>query len=1235
MVAGIIAAVGNNRYGICGITWSSKIMPLRVNYTSIDVADALDYARANGARIINMSFGNYDQAKYGDFLVREMVDDAYEAGILLVATAGNDNIDRKRYPAALYNVMAVAATDQWDRSASWGSSGTNFGLWVDLAAPGSDIFSTIPAGGFASGDGTSFAAPYVSGLGALLFSYRPSLTNLQVRAVLENTTHPLSIENDFFYIGTGRIDAGLALSTANTDYPLGEIVEPASRALISIGTATVPLAFLARGNYYRIEYSRFDSNQWTFIAQGDPNTDIQADGLIHPSFDNPGLGTFILRLNVSKGGYSHVDSKIFALDGGYQENWPVATAGNRYIGSNPICMDLDEDGKNEIIQSTQAAYTYIWKEDGTNLPGWPRLLQDVPSNSGSAVGDVDGDGDYEVVTTTYSSGLVYVWHWQEGELLSGDWPKALGYLIRANPLLADLDGDGDAEIIVAHSGSGVNVFQHDGTLVWNYQIDNIQAPMAAADLDGDGDIEIVAQAWNSLLVLDHEGKKVAEWSGGSHKPPVIADLDKDGELEIINISGNQLSARHLQGSPLWQSSPGCSANYGATSAGDLDNDGSLEVFVVDHNRIYGVNHDGTPLTALGFPKEMLGEMMQNAPALGDIDGDGTQDLVVNSEAGLLYAWDLNGNTLGTFPRLTRDNGFVTAASLSDLDRDGDIEIMMGDTGGIFYVWDLPGAYNPGSVDWGMYRHDPQCSGLALRAAKLDPVPLPQVIYLGQTLQFQLNAANPDNLPLHFYIRQMPPGASFDPQTRVFTWTPAAAQAGNTYKFYLFLTDGIRQDHRPVWVEVSEAPWLTVTTPNGGESWQNSYSHFITWEYSRLTGNVTLDLYKGGAYHSRIGTAAVDSGSYRWAMPPHIPAGNDYRVRIHQANIQDDSNRSFSIIHLDPFRSAPDFNGDGVADVLWRYGGPGGYNALWLIGTNDAASTASTTPYSLATHYKIETGFMEGNDMRTFSQKNVWEVVENQAIGNITDGFAGETQAGGKVLSFPGLSRCMVSSLADPRDDPQGVDLLAVADLDWILLGVGDFNGDSNVDIVWNHRVDGRNCVWYMKGNSFIDYGAFPRGANLDWIPGGVADFNRDGKPDLLWRNEKDGRNAVWYMDGTTLLSIGIMTAGANLDWKLCGTGDFNNDGNADLVWRNSSDGSNAVWYMEGMELSSVCWLDSVPDQNWKLRGTGDFNNDGKTDLIWSNTADGRNCIWFLEGVALSRVEFLTTVTDTAWKIRNQ
>ncbi|MHC4168617.1 MAG: S8 family serine peptidase, partial [Planctomycetota bacterium] len=112
LVAGVIAAKGNNGIDVCGVNWTSSIMALRLSLdvTSAEVAAGLDYATANGANVVNMSFGSSDFAPEGDPAVKAAIDNAYAQGILLVASAGNDDTALPHYPAAYYNVMAVSST---------------------------------------------------------------------------------------------------------------------------------------------------------------------------------------------------------------------------------------------------------------------------------------------------------------------------------------------------------------------------------------------------------------------------------------------------------------------------------------------------------------------------------------------------------------------------------------------------------------------------------------------------------------------------------------------------------------------------------------------------------------------------------------------------------------------------------------------------------------------------------------------------------------------------------------------------------------------------------------------------------------------------------------------------------------------------------------------------------------------------------------------------------------------
>ena len=139
-VAGVIAADGNNGEGVTGINWQCSIMALRISLdlTSAEVAEGLDYAAANGAHVLNMSFGGDTFGPEGDIIINEAIDNAFAQGVLLTASAGNDDIAIPNYPAAYYNVMAVASTDGEDIK----TGHSNFGPWVDISAPGTDIVTT-------------------------------------------------------------------------------------------------------------------------------------------------------------------------------------------------------------------------------------------------------------------------------------------------------------------------------------------------------------------------------------------------------------------------------------------------------------------------------------------------------------------------------------------------------------------------------------------------------------------------------------------------------------------------------------------------------------------------------------------------------------------------------------------------------------------------------------------------------------------------------------------------------------------------------------------------------------------------------------------------------------------------------------------------------------------------------------------------------------------------------------
>jgi len=217
-VAGILAAELNNGEGVVGVAPDVKIMPLKVlNHrgegTYADIAAAIQYAAANGVKIISLSLGG---ASHSDIL-RQAVSDAHDAGALLVASTGNEGSSAITYPARYAEVLAVSATDRYDQWASY----SNWGPEVDLAAPGGtwadQVWSTWPDG-YDWEYGTSMAVPHVAGAAALIWSVNPTLDRDEVADILRRTADQVGqfayIGGRNNYLGYGRLNVHRALREA-------------------------------------------------------------------------------------------------------------------------------------------------------------------------------------------------------------------------------------------------------------------------------------------------------------------------------------------------------------------------------------------------------------------------------------------------------------------------------------------------------------------------------------------------------------------------------------------------------------------------------------------------------------------------------------------------------------------------------------------------------------------------------------------------------------------------------------------------------------------------------------------------------------------------------------------------------------------------------------------------------------------------------------------------------------
>ena len=294
----------------------------------------------------------------------------------------------------------------------------------------------------------------------------------------------------------------------------------------------------------------------------------------------------------------------------------------------------------------------------------------------------------------------------------------------------------------------------------------------------------------------------------------------------------------------------------------------------------------------------------------------------------------------------------------------------------------------------------------------------------------------------------------------------------------------------------------------------------------------------------------------------------------------------------------DFDGDGMADLLWRHNG--GSNQIWFM---DGATVQSTGNVQAAGDgWSVGgVGYFDGDDKADI----LWR----------------HTSGGNQVW------------LMDGSTPTSAVDLPGVTDSRWRIAGVGDFNGDDKADVLWRHA-DGMNHIWFMDGTTVSSTADIPSVAGSAWRIAGVGDFNADGKADIFWRHAA-GANQIWTMDGGTVSSTADVQSVTQPEWQVGQIGDFDADGDADLLWRHDG-GADQMWLMNNATTSSTTDLQAI-DATWQLIGTqilldpaeGDFDWNGKGDLLWRHTT-GQNQLWSMNAQTILSPLTVQSVSDANW-----
>lgn len=687
--AGTIAAEGNNNQGIIGVNPYAKIMALKFlgsqGGSTLDAITCIEYAVNNGAKILSNSWGG------GPYMqtLQDMIVYANEQGCVFVAAAGNSNTIKDSYPAAYYGVLAVAATDSDDVKASF----SNYGNWVDIAAPGVNILSLKWTGYDKSfyvhpeessllvQSGTSMACPAVAGAASLLYAKTPGKDPFLYMEALKHSTDDIySVPGNEtfgpagsprrFYLGKGRLNLNNALSydapiafmetwmdTGAGFKPEGVIPGAPGEINVEIGTWSQPMTGLEVRLVNASAYMEITGASSYAVGTVDAFQKIKIPA-----------NTFTVKVSDSApmGTLTYIDVQLHNASGMIASKRLYISVFSADI-TRYIIKDLDGDGFKEVIgESSRGSDTVIYCYDHNGALIWRTVVDvgDFEVVYDIFADDFDGDGMPEIVISSNKFGGTGKLYQLEHD---GTYTGVLADTVFTRQIdsgaVADLNNDGKSDFVFS-LGSGslsytLMAMSGDGTVLWTYASRGsnfkISSP-AIADLDRDGTMEIV----------------VTEGSGHTNSDPNYAPA----QVHIFDFSGNKLRTFTLDEHTRYRAQP---------IVADFDADGDYDILVYGN---YGIDssspyrHEiidaftGKPLP--GWPRAL--GVDRTDLAVGDMDGDGDLELAAlgtgtDTYENVIKAFHHDGAMLENFPVQDEQMMQVKSILLSDVNGDRKADIV--------------------------------------------------------------------------------------------------------------------------------------------------------------------------------------------------------------------------------------------------------------------------------------------------------------------------------------------------------------------------------------------------------------------------------------------------------------------------------------------------------------------------------------------------------------------------------
>jgi len=592
--SGTIAAVGDNGIGVVGVCWTAKIMALKCfnsegKATTSDEIECIEYAINKDAHIMSNSWGGYGFSR----ALEDAVVSSYAAGILFIASAGNDGVSNDEYPhyPSSYNwdnVIAVTATDSSD------DQYYNYGHYsVDVAAPGKSIYSTLPDNSYASLSGTSMATPHVSGLAALIKSYDSTLSWSDIKSrILSAADQKDSLQGKC--LTGGRINAYNSLTAEDISFSLNIQSSPDTNAYIEVS----PNDLNSEGDGYT-NFTRLYS-PWTWVT-------LTADATNNGR--NFGYWTFKgTRYSEERSisihmDYDHTVVAVYPLWTLTVESSPDT---NVYIEVSPSDENGEGSGNTnftrEYQHGTGVTLTAPAEYDGKKFIRW---LKDGTSFDVDLTTTINTDDDYSL-TAYYSDKLN--WRFNAGDGIST--APAIG---------------SDGTIYFGCDDGKLYALYTDGTKKWEFTAGG--AIDSSPAIGSDGTIYFGCDDYK-FYALYPDGTKKWEFTAGDtiDSSPAISS---DGTI-YFGCDDSKLYALYLDGTEKWEFTAGDTID----SSPAIGSDGTI-YFGCDDSKLYALNPDGTKKWE--YESAMEGDRINAPPAIGS---DGT--IYVGGWAGVFYAVNPDG-----------------------------------------------------------------------------------------------------------------------------------------------------------------------------------------------------------------------------------------------------------------------------------------------------------------------------------------------------------------------------------------------------------------------------------------------------------------------------------------------------------------------------------------------------------------------------------------------------------------